>query len=93
LIARLKEFEPFGLGNPTPVFKSTNLSISNAKSVGQTGKHLKFRVGDFDAIFFNATKLPGNPVDIVYSVEEDTWNGQSKLQLIVKDIREKKADF
>jgi len=87
LITRLKEFEPFGLGNPTPIFKSTNLSISNAKPVGQNGKHLKFKTGDLDAIYFNAPKLPDNPVDIVYSVEEDTWNGQSKLQLLIKNVQ------
>jgi len=87
LSTKLKAFEPFGLGNPTPIFKSSHLSISDSKSVGQTGKHLKFKVGELEAIYFNAPKLPSNPVDLVYSLEENTWNGQTKLQLLIKDVQ------
>ncbi len=87
LYSKLRLFEPYGLGNPTPVFQSTG-QISDIKTVGRENKHLKFKVDGLDAIWFNATH-PLNPIPytLSYSVEKDTWNGQSKLQLIVKDAK------
>ena len=53
LIARLKEFEPFGLGNPTPIFSSLRVEISDIRKLGKLGQHLKFKAGDLEAIWFN----------------------------------------
>lgn len=86
LSTALEQFEPFGLGNPTPVFQSTG-QISDIKPVGKEGKHLKFKANGLEAIWFNATSsLDPKPYTLAYSVEKDTWNGQDKLQLIIKDV-------
>lgn len=93
LVTRLKEFEPFGLGNPTPVFLSKNVTITDPRPVGRDGKHLKFKAGNLEAIWFNVPSPSlfqregrGVSYDLTYQIEEDTWNGQSKLQLIIKDV-------
>ena len=95
----LKQFEPFGPQNLPPLFYAENVVDTGfAKHIGKTNEHLKLclrEVGNttyFDAIGFGlAHKLPlitsGKPISIVYSVEENVWNGKVSLQLQVRDIR------
>ena len=95
----LKQFEPFGPQNLPPLFYAENVVDTGfAKHIGKTNEHLKLclrEVGNtayFDAIGFGlAYKLPlitsGKPFSIVYSVEENVWNGKVSLQLQVRDIR------
>jgi len=96
LIARMKEFEPTGLGNPTPTFVSKDIEIVDAKTVGRDAKHLKLKLKQheqvFDSIFFgggeNYSKLtPGVNMDIAYQIEENLWNGYKNIQLKIKDIK------
>lgn len=106
LYRELRQFEPFGLGNPEPTFAST-VTIDNLRTVGQDGKHLKLSVishsssvtndqwpmanDRFDAIAFGQGNLagqikPGDKINIAYTIDEDTYNGNHKLQLKIKDI-------
>ncbi len=87
LTNQLTLFEPFGLGNPTPVFSTPGVELSNIRRLGKLGQHLKFKAGNFEAIWFNTShNLEPNPYNLTYQVEEDTWNGQSKLQLVIKTV-------
>ncbi|MEK9200495.1 MAG: single-stranded-DNA-specific exonuclease RecJ [Patescibacteria group bacterium] len=91
----LKEFEPFGLGNPRPVFYTKNVEVRNPKKIGKLSNHLKFQVGSLDAIYFNyispSTESErsevGGEVDLVYSIDENVWNGEKKLQLLIKELK------
>lgn len=95
----LKQFEPFGPQNLPPLFYAENVVDTGfAKHIGKTNEHLKLclrEVGNtayFDAVGFGlALKLPlitsGKPFSIVYSVEENVWNGKVSLQLQIRDIR------
>jgi len=95
----LKQFEPFGPQNLPPLFYAENVVDTGfAKHIGKTNEHLKLclrEVGNttyFDAIGFGlAHILPlitsGKSFSIVYSVEENVWNGKVSLQLQVRDIR------
>ena len=87
LFKKIKEFEPFGLANPTPVFQSKNIPVSNFRKVGKTSQHLKFTAGGLDAIYFNAPEINFDTADITYTINEDNFTGNSKLQLVVKDIQ------
>lgn len=93
----IKQFAPFGPGNRTPVFLTENLTDSGwAKTVGSDGSHLKFRATDslhrFDAIGFGLGKAldfmaDKQSFDLVYSLDENHWNGKVSLQLMAKDIK------
>ena len=98
LFERLQEFEPFGFGNPEPVFLSRNLTVGDTRLVGNSSQHLKLRLssGDpalvFEAIAFGVddeTKRlkKGDKVDAVYNFDENEWNGTTNLQLRVKALR------
>lgn len=96
----LKQFAPFGPGNMSPVFISRGLTDTGfGKCVGEDKTHLKCQVQQegggpkFDVIGFNlGSKLDliksGKKFDAVYSLDENTWNGNTKIQLKLKDIRE-----
>lgn len=99
LLKSLKKFEPAGIGNPTPTFVSRTVSVLNSRVVGSDRRHLKLTVEQndkvFDAIAFGfgdyyAKLSPGIPIDLVYRLEENLWNGKRSLQLKIKDIKSTK---
>ena len=96
LFRALKQLEPHGYANATPLFASRGISIVELRTVGMEGSHLKMKVGDggtvFDVIGFKfgsmADRLArGDKLDIAYTFEENEWNGERKYQLNIKDIK------
>ncbi|RWW99544.1 single-stranded-DNA-specific exonuclease RecJ [Flavobacterium cerinum] len=94
----LQQFEPFGPGNMSPVFMSRNLKDSGfGKPIGADATHLRLFVKQedsdgFAAIGFGlASKMDvacsGEPFDAAYSIDENVWNGQTSLQLRLRDIK------
>jgi single-stranded-DNA-specific exonuclease len=89
LYYRLAELAPFGLGNPTPTFSTSGVSMTDPRRIGQDGKHLKFRAGELEAIYFNAPlgiEQPTSNISIIYSLTLNTFNGKTSLQLNIKSI-------
>jgi single-stranded-DNA-specific exonuclease len=96
LLTKLQKFDPTGLGNPGATFLTKQVELVSAKTVGREAKHLKLKLKQdehfFDSIFFGGgemySKLPtGTKVDIVYSLEDNSWNGYKNLQLKIRDIK------
>jgi single-stranded-DNA-specific exonuclease len=100
--AVLKQFAPFGPANDRPVFQSDDLHLSRrARRVGRNDAHLKFTVchngsAPREVIGFGLGEKydllerswrDGVPVDILYSLDENTWNGRTTLQLNARDLR------
>lgn len=94
----LKQFEPFGPGNMSPVFMTRNVKDTGyGKSIGTDSTHLRLFVrqgetGGFAAIGFGLAKkmdlaCNGEAFDAVYSVDENEWNGEVSIQLRLRDIR------
>ena len=94
----ISQFEPFGPENMTPNFVSKNvLDTGFGKSIGEDDKHLKLYVKQpktqgFAAIGFGLGNKKGiidtkKPFEIVYSVEENEYNGKTSIQLKLKDIQ------
>ncbi len=93
----LLQFQPFGPANTKPIFVSNGLKVVGVPSIVGNG-HLKLRVqqGDspvFDAIGFNMHEFmpkvrDGKLFNIAYELEENTWNGNTALQLHLRDIQE-----
>jgi single-stranded-DNA-specific exonuclease len=94
----LKQFEPFGPENMTPVFMSKNVIDSGyAKTLGNDAEHLKVFVKQNNSPNFNAIGFGlgekidvvknRNPFEAVYVLEENEWNGTVSLQLQLRDVR------
>jgi single-stranded-DNA-specific exonuclease len=95
------QLEPCGYANPPPVFATLGLEVVEYRAVGKERQHLKITVRDpsatgpqarvvRDAIAFRmgewVDQLP-EMVDLAYTFEVNEFNGETRLQLNVKDLR------
>ena len=94
----LNQFEPFGPGNRTPVFFSKGLSLNGKLNmIGKNKEHIKFSVNQqsknsFSAIGFwlseKCNKIKADEhFSMAYSIDQNTWNGNTTVQLKIKDIK------
>ncbi len=98
LIRILKQFEPFGPQNMTPVFMTSDLKDTGyAKTLGAEEEHLRLFVKQYNsdgiaAIGFGLGKKLDiaknqNLFQLAYTIAENEWNGTISTQLMLKDIR------
>lgn len=92
------KLEPFGMGNPTPVFLAEKVELFQCQVVGNGNKHLKMWFKEKETIFEGIAFGKGekhcqlistdNPkLDIIFEIQSDEWNGNKRLQLFVRDLR------
>jgi single-stranded-DNA-specific exonuclease len=93
--ALLRHFEPHGLGNPTPVFAMTDARLAATPRIVGEG-HLKLWLEHddkrIDAIGWGMGGMAPEldtmgPMDVAFRLERDDWNGQTRLQAKLVDIR------
>ncbi len=114
LVEELELLEPFGTGNPKPVFAQKDLKFVSARALGKAGNVLRFTVEDseqkrWEMMYFGGkdnfeayaaekygqTALDGlysgkgSPLyfDVVYYPGVNTWQGNTKLQLVMQQYR------
>lgn len=84
--------QPFGNGNPQPVFISRKVGLSRPP-LHMKNHHLRFmlRQGyhEQDAVFFGGGEhpLPDPPWDVAFTIDRNTFRGRTTLQLIIQDVR------
>ena len=93
----IRYLEPFGPGNPRPLFATRNLiNHRDTRVVGKTSEHLRLDVTDrayaITGIAFGRADMAqhiqnGNPVDICYELDENTFNNRTTIQMMVQDIK------
>lgn len=104
MASSLKEFEPFGPGNMTPVFLTKKVfDTGYPKIIGTNEAHLKLFLKQnnsegLPAIGFGlGEKIEQiknrNLVDIVYSIEENEWNGNTNIQLAIRDFEKTRINL
>jgi single-stranded-DNA-specific exonuclease len=95
LEALLRHFEPFGVGNAGPVLAARGVRLASPpRIVGGDGLRLRL-AGDgveLDALGWGmAARAPelaaGRTVDVAFRLERDEWNGESRLQARLADVR------
>ena len=94
-VKSLKLLEPYGESNKTPLFMFKNLKINSIRALSE-GKHLKLTLKEdnfmINAIGFNMGELSekyliDDKIDIVGSLEINSFNGNDSIQIVIKDIR------
>lgn len=91
----IKKFEPFGAGNPSPVFCMEGLRVLSKREVGNKGKHLKLVLGSekntYDCIMFGVgnqySSINWELIDAAFNIDINEWNNKKRVQLILKDIK------
>lgn len=95
LAEALKELEPFGQGNPSPLFGVFGVKLERINPIGG-GKHLRliFSKGDnsFQALLFGVTAEQfcfecGDLLDLAVTVSSDVYNGETRLSVQIKALR------
>ena len=99
LVKELSMFEPFGAGNPRPIFSTKGLFVRDEPFVMKE-KHLKLFLQDeggkrFEAVWWDGverskerTLTRGSRIEVAYTAEANVWQGNARLQLVVEDIRD-----
>ena len=99
-MSELKKMNPFGPDNQKPVFCSLGVKdYGTSKLVGKDLEHIKLELIDdksntpihgiaFGMHQHNTHIKNMKPFNICYTIEENTYNGNTSLQLMVKDIKE-----
>jgi single-stranded-DNA-specific exonuclease len=101
LSKELGMLEPFGAGNPRPVFATRGLRVMGEPQIIKD-QHLKFRVAGnnnrpFEAIWWRGAEeadvkpQPNQRIDLAYEFEAQPWMGDIRLQLNVRDVRASKS--
>ena len=93
LTSVIKRFEPYGVGNPKPLFYTPKAVVRDIRTIGKEGAHLRF-VLEHEGNIFPAVRFKsderfeiGSEVDIVYSVSENIFRGKTSLQLMIEEMR------
>lgn len=96
LCGLISKLEPFGMGNPKPVFLAKGVELTSPKVIGETKKHLsvqtKYGNNIFRSVFFNFSDrnetIKSNTLyDIVFCLELNHWKGTSNLNFNLIDIK------
>ena len=94
-VAGLDLLEPYGAGNPKPVFSLSGCTVSSLAEVGG-GRHLKLRLSRgghlLDAIFFSVGAAetgvaPGDRIDVTFTPQINEFRGNRSVQLQLCDLR------
>lgn len=97
----IEQMAPFGPSNSRPVFMTKGvIDNGSGRLIGQDKNHLKLAITDnhnskiLDGIGFGmsdyfSTIKDKQPFDVCFVLDLNEWNGNSKLQLRIKDIRNK----
>jgi single-stranded-DNA-specific exonuclease len=96
ILDKIDELKPFGMGNPQPLFLTEGLGIVSCDIIGKDKTHLKLKLyggGKYlKAVFFGGARFEkdlktGEKIDLVYSLNKNEYNGNTYVDLIVKDFR------
>ncbi len=96
LVESLENLEPFGAGNPQPLFGIYGVRLSSIKPIGEGNRHLRlgFNKGNtqFIAMKFSTTleEFPfreGDIVDLAVRIEKNEFRGEIKASIQIKEMR------
>lgn len=94
----LQRFAPFGPKNMTPIFYAHNVLAKEVRRVGKDFSHLRMILTDsnsnhdFVAVGFGlgyqeSLVESGEPLTVAYQLTENSWQGRTSLELIVKAVK------
>ncbi len=98
LVDDLSCFEPFGAGNPKPIFVTRDFVLREEPFV-MKDRHLKLKLigtdnKTFEAVWWDGverskgqTLTPNSRIELAYVPEANEWQGNRRLQLVVEDLR------
>lgn len=96
LVRELGPLEPFGSGNPQPLFGLYGVELKALRAIGAAGNHTRLSCAKggvhFEAVRFGSSpaEFPfpaGTLVDLAVNLDIDSFRGEEKLSIIVRDVK------
>lgn len=97
LIRGLDALQPFGEGNPEPVFALEAARLASVRTVGKENQHWKLTLdresgGPLDVVGWSLVSSypdlrPGMQLNLAGTLAENSWNGRSRVQIVLRDIQ------
>ncbi|MHB9154712.1 MAG: single-stranded-DNA-specific exonuclease RecJ [Endomicrobiales bacterium] len=98
LVHELLEMEPYGMGNPYPVFSLRNMKVREHGQMGANSNHLRLRISKngsqaFSAIGWGLGHLDEeiaeyDEVDLAVQLEINVWQDKQSVQLLIQDLKQ-----
>ncbi len=93
-LSEIKRFQPFGIGNPRPLWLLENVTIMECKYLGKDEKHLTFKCAEnpnLRMLMWNASDKKshlevGNIVSLIVELDQNEWNGKVSVQGVVREL-------
>lgn len=96
LVEEMERLEPFGTGNPKPVFADKDLSVTEKRVFGEAGKVVKLTLKNpagkqFSAVMFKSAESnpepdEGDVISVLYYPSVNEFNGNKSLQFVIQDF-------
>ena len=91
-LAEQEQFEPYGAGNPQPVYRINGVELCEPEYMGGNSQHVKFQTKDADILWFDGRKAYedlGSPkmVDILVTMSYHEFKDQVTVQMQVIDMK------
>jgi single-stranded-DNA-specific exonuclease len=91
-LAEQEQFEPYGAGNPQPVYRINGVELCEPGYMGGDSQHLKFQTKDADILWFDGRKAYedlGSPkmVDMLVTMSYHEFKDQVTVQMQVIDMK------
>ena len=91
----LGRLAPFGQENPPPTFLARGVAVAGVRRMGSEGQHMRLQLRQdgttWEGVAFNQAWPEGlderGRIDVVYTPENNTFNGRTRLQMRVVDLR------
>ncbi|HWI64109.1 MAG TPA: DHHA1 domain-containing protein, partial [Symbiobacteriaceae bacterium] len=94
LLMELQRLEPYGIGNPQPVFAVTDVTVADSRVIGKEGTHLKLLLRGkgplMDAVGWGmapAKPPTGARIQVAFHPEYDTYQGRNQLRMTMRDLQ------
>ena len=99
-IEELARMEPYGMGNPKPLFGCRQAQIHAPVAIGKEGAHLRFQLGEegkwVTGLFWNEGKLAPvletERMELVYVPAINEWNGKRTVQCMIDSMQVARED-
>jgi single-stranded-DNA-specific exonuclease len=101
MLHELQKLEPFGEGNPEPIFYIQNMSLQNIMPIGEN-KHLRLKLQNenscIEALYFGNTKKDflyeiGDKLDLAVTLNLNIYKGKHEVSLYLSDIKLSKINM
>lgn len=91
-LAEQEQFEPYGAGNPQPVYRINGVELCDPEYMGGNSQHVKFQTKDADILWFDGRKAYedlGSPkmVDMLVTMSYHEFKDQVTVQMQVIDMK------